>query len=190
MAKSLPDNAKADLLAWASDFREGKVHRPLLAPHPEGDERWGAKISRAGLVPLAAYEFEDPGLIIVGGDEHKQAVVTSERAISCSGARVHQTWRLSDLYQARALDDLTGVVLLPYEPNPDYDDRFDTLLAAHEASSGYEAFMHRDHPREKSIDWLKFEAAFAGACGRLDGWLDDLEIRLSKVAAFLDRRPA
>ncbi len=65
MAKRLLDNAEAELLGWESDFREGKVHRPLLAPHPEGDERWGAKISRAGLVPLAAYEFEDPGLIIV-----------------------------------------------------------------------------------------------------------------------------
>jgi hypothetical protein len=71
MAKSLLDRAKADLLAWASDFREGKVHRPLLAPHPEGYERGGAKISRVGFVPLAAYEFGDPGLIIVGGDEHK-----------------------------------------------------------------------------------------------------------------------
>ena len=56
-------------------------------------------------------------------------------------------------------------MLLPYEPNPDYDDRFDTLLAAHEASSGYEAFMHRDHPREKSIDWLKFEARLPAPAG-------------------------
>ena len=144
MAKSLLDKAMEDLLAWASDFREGKVHRPLLAPHPEGYERWGAKISRAGFVP-AAYEFEDPGLITVGGDEHKQAVVTSERAISCSGARVHQTWRLSDLYQARALDDLTGVVLLRYEPGG------------------------------RGV-W--------GVGGRLDGWLDDLEMRLAKVAPF------
>jgi hypothetical protein len=185
MAKNILDNAEADLFAWASDFREGKVRRPLLAPHPEADERWGTKISRAGLVPLAAYELEDPGLIIGAGDEHGQAVVTSKRAISCSGSRVHQSWEFSDLYDARALDDLTGVVLLPYEPNPDYDDRFDTLLAAHEPSSGYEAFMHREHPREKSIDWLKFEAAFADAGGRLDGWLAELGPRLARTATFL-----
>ena len=61
MAKNLLDNAHADLLAWASDFRQGKVHRPLLAPHPEAGERWAARIGRAGLVPLAAYELEELG---------------------------------------------------------------------------------------------------------------------------------
>jgi hypothetical protein len=38
-------------------------------------------------------------------------------------------WPLEDLFAVRALDDLTGIALLPYEPNPDYDDRFPALLS-------------------------------------------------------------
>jgi hypothetical protein len=45
------------------------------------------------------------------------------------GRRVPAAWRLDGPFALRALDDLTGVVLLAWEPNPDYDDQFPAPLS-------------------------------------------------------------
>jgi len=45
------------------------------------------------------------------------------------GRRVSAAGRLDGLFSLRALDDLTGVVLLAWEPSPDYDDQFPAPLS-------------------------------------------------------------
>jgi hypothetical protein len=109
--------------------------------------------------------------------------MSQQRVAFAGGRRVLAEWRLDDLFDLRALDDLTGVVLLGSEPNPDYDDRFPALLsdvvrwsarAVGPVQPGYDR-------RRVEVDWLKFEAVFADRRGHLQEWTHALYPRLSRI---------
>ncbi|HEY0716352.1 MAG TPA: hypothetical protein VGD68_01955 [Streptosporangiaceae bacterium] len=181
-----PERAGAELAAWATAFARGQIRHPLLAPALESGERWAARISPAGKHALSQGDVREPTVITGGGsgDDHFQAAVTSTRVLLCAGKRVVQAWPISELHDIRALDNLTGAALLPYEPNPDYDDRFDTLMSALAPSGGGLAQLvpHQLH-RAVHLDWLKFEAACAAHQDRLGAWTAALPRRLATIAA-------
>jgi hypothetical protein len=180
-----PERVAAELTGWAAAFTQGHIRHPLLAPALESGEHWAAKIGRAGKHQISQNDLREPNMLTGGsGDDHFQASVTSARVLLCAGKRVLQTWPLADLYDIRALDDLTGAVLLPYEPNPDYDDRFDALMSGLAPTGGGLAVMlpHQIR-READPDWLKFEAVFAAHQDRLGAWTAALPDRLATIAA-------
>jgi hypothetical protein len=181
-----PERVSAELTGWATAFGRGQVRHPLLAPALAGGEHWAARVGRAGKHQVSHDDLREPNVLTGGGggDDHFQAAVTSDRVLLCAGKRVLQTWPIADLYDIRALDNLTGAVLLPYEPNPDYDDRFDALMSGLAPTGGGLAVMlpHQIR-RESDPDWLKFEAVFAAHQDRLDAWTAALPARLATIAA-------
>jgi hypothetical protein len=181
-----PERVSAELTGWATAFAHGQVRHPLLAPALAAGEHWAARIGRAGKHQLSQDDLREPNVLTGGdsGDDHLQAAVTSARVLLCAGKRVLQTWPLADLYDIQALDNLTGAVLLPYEPNPDYDDRFDALMSGLAPTGGGLAVMLPHHiRRESDPGWLKFEAVFAAHQDRLDAWTATLPDRLAAIAA-------
>jgi hypothetical protein len=87
----------------------------------------------------------------------KAAILGQHRARDNVG---QLTWMVRIAFMAKGVLDRAKADLLAWAPRP---------------------------PREKSIDWLKFEAGFAAASGHLDDWLAELETRLAQVAAFFER---
>jgi hypothetical protein len=184
-----PERVTAELTTWATAFTQGHVRHPLLAPALESGEHWAAKIGRAGKHQLSQDDLSEPNVLTGGGsgEDHFQAAVTSARVLLCAGKRVLQAWPIADLYDIRALDNLTGAALLPYEPNPDYDDRFDALMSGLAPTGGGLAVMLPHHiRRESDPDWLKFEAVFAAHQDRLDDWTAALPGRLATIAAHAE----
>jgi hypothetical protein len=181
-----PERVTAELTSWAAAFARGQVRHPLLAPALGAGEHWAARIGRAGKHQLSQDDLREPNVLTGGGsgDDHLQAAATSDRILLCAGKRVLQAWPLADLYDIRALDNLTGAVLLPYEPNPDYDDRFDALMSGLAPTGGGLAVMLPHHiRREADPDWLKFEAVFAARQDGLGDWTADLPGRLATITA-------
>jgi hypothetical protein len=178
-----PARAALELSAWADSYQRGVLKRGFGSPRTDDGERWAAQVSPAGLQQLSQRDITDLGPLIGSGSSH-QAAVTSERVLLCAGRRVVRAWPLADLYDLRALDDVTGVVMLPYEPNPDYDDRFDALLSAPvPTGGGLAVLLPHQRRREVHLDWLKFEGAFAGRRDQLDSWVQRLPDRISQVLA-------
>jgi hypothetical protein len=92
-------------------------------------------------------------------------------------------WRLEDLFAARALDDLTGAVLLGHEPNPDYDERFPALLSdvVPWPARGIRPVQPGYDRRRVEPGWLKIEAVFMDRQDRLAEWSRDLAPRLAAI---------
>ena len=176
---------------WAANYRQhGGQGGPggLLAPGRAAGERWVAVIRGVGRDEIDQRDLADPDVLLGHGrarDPAHQAWVSPQRVVFASGRRVLAAWPLDDLFAVRALDDLTGVVLLATEPNPDYDDRFPALLsdvvpwsarAPGPAPPGYDR-------RRVEVDWLKFEAVFAASRDRLDDWTRELDARLTRIVS-------
>jgi hypothetical protein len=106
-------------------------------------------------------------------------VAIAQRVIVAQGRRVLEAWPLADLFDVRALDDLTGVALLAREP--DADDRFPVLLS--DVVPWYSKWAGLPPPgyglRQVDLDWLKVEAVSAAQRDRLDEWTRELPERLA-----------
>jgi len=171
---------------WAAGNDTSGGTGGLLAPGRADGERWLAVIRGVGRDEVDQHDLADPGVLLGHGrarDPAHQAWVSAQRVVFAGGRRVLAAWPLDELFAVRVLDDLTGVVLLGTEPNPDYDDRFPALLsdvvrwpprAPGPARLGYER-------RRVDVDWLKFEAVFAGQRGGLAEWIGDLPSRLAGI---------
>jgi hypothetical protein len=182
-----PESVTAELTVWATAFTGGQVRHPLTAPKLDSGERWAARIGLAGKHEVTQDDLREANLLtgVGAGEDHFQAAATSTRILLCAGKRVVQAWPLAGLYDVRVLSDLTGAALLPYEPNPDYDDRFDALMSGPEPTGGGPAvLLHRHARREVHPDWLKFEAVFAAGQDRLDDWVAALPGRLADITAL------
>ena len=110
--------------------------------------------------------------------------------IVAQGRRVLEAWPLADLYNVRALDDLTGVVLLAAEPGA--DERFPVLLS--DVVPWYSKWAGNPPPgyglRRVELDWLKVEAVFAAQRDRVDDWTRDLPSRLASLVRQAQDAPA
>jgi hypothetical protein len=180
-----PAAEAAQLAQWAGSYRDSAVPGGLLTPRAAAGEQWVAVIHGVGRDEISQQDLADPGILLGHGarDTGHQAWLSRERVVFAAGRRVVAEWRLDGLFDLRALDDLTGVVMLAFEPNPDYDDRFPALLsdkvrwsarAVGPVPPGY-------NRRRVEVDWLKFEAVFADGRDRLDAWAKDLPGRLSRI---------
>ncbi len=180
-----PAAEAARLAQWAGQYRDFAGAGGLLAPGREAGERWEVVIRGVGRDEISQRDLAEPGLLLGHGarDTAHQAWLSRERAVFAGGRRVLAEWRLADLFDLRTLDDLTGIALLGFEPNPDYDDRFPVLLgdvvrwparAPGPPQPGYDQ-------RRADVDWLKFEAVFADSRGRLAEWARELPARLARI---------
>jgi hypothetical protein len=188
VVSGLDPAAEATRLAqWAASYRDSGGESGLLAPGRAAGERWAVVIRGVGRDEISQQDLVEPGPLLGHGarDTAHQAWLSGERVAFAGGRRVLAEWRLDDLVDLRALDDLTGVVLLAQEPNPDYDDRFPALLcdivrwpvrAIGPVQPGYDR-------RRVEVDWLKFEAVFADHHDRLEQWTQDLAPRLSRIVS-------
>jgi hypothetical protein len=192
LASKLDPSAEAQRLGqWATNYRNsGGQGGPggLLAPARVAGERWVAMIRGVSRDEIDQRDLADPDVLLGHGrarDPAHQAWVSPQRVVFASGRRVLAAWPLEELFAVQALDDLTGVVLLGTEPNPDYDDRFPALLsdvvpwsarAPGPAPPGYDR-------RRVEVDWLKFEAVFAASRDRLDEWTRELDARLTRIVS-------
>ncbi|HYB87126.1 MAG TPA: hypothetical protein VEC76_09765 [Streptosporangiaceae bacterium] len=186
LASALDPAAEAAQLAqWAKSYRDSAVPGGLLTPRAAAGEQWVAVIHGVGRDEVSQQDLADPGILLGHGarDTGHQAWLSRERVVFAAGRRVVAEWRLDGLFELRTLDDLTGIVTLAFEPNPDYDDRFPALLsdkvrwsarAVGPVPPGY-------NRRRVEVDWLKFEAVFADGRDRLGGWTKDLPARLSRI---------
>lgn len=188
LLSGLDPAAVAERLAqWAAGYRDSGGSGGLLAPARESAEHWAVTIRGVGRDEISQRDLADPGVLLGHGaarDPAHQAWLSAGRVVFAGGRRVLAQWRLHELSDLRALDDLTGVVLLGSEPNPDYDDRFPALLsdvvrwsarALGPVQPGYDR-------RRVEVDWLKFEAVFADSRGRLREWTQALYPRLARIA--------
>lgn len=181
-----PAAEAARLAQWAAGYRDSGGYGGLLAPAREAAEHWAVTVRGVGRDEISQRDLADPGPLLGHGaarDPAHQAWMSLQRVAFAGGRRVLAEWPLGDLFDVRALDDLTGVVLLGSEPNPDYDDRFPALLsdvvrwsarAPGPVQPGYDR-------RRVDLDWLKFEAVFADCRGRLQEWTRALYPRLSRI---------
>ncbi len=187
LASELDPGAEAERLGkWAAGDRASGGPGGWLTPGREAGEQWQAMIRGAGQDELNQRDLADPGPLIGHGRARNpthQAWVSPRRVVFAGGRRVLADWRLDELFDVRALDDLTGVVLLGTEPNPDYDDRFPALLS--DVVPWFSRMGGTPPPgygrRRVDVDWLKFEAVFAAQHDRLDEWTRDLPSRLSRI---------
>jgi len=190
LVSKLDPEVEAERLGqWAASYRtSGGQSGPggLLTPARATGERWVAVIRGVGRDEIDQRDLADPDVLLGHGrarDPAHQAWVSPQRVVFAGGRRVLAAWPLAELFAVRALDDLTGVVLLATEPNPDYDDRFPALLsdvvpwssrAPGPAPPGYDR-------RRVDVDWLKFEAVFAASHDRLDEWTRELDAWLVRI---------
>ena len=190
LVSNLDPAAEAERLGqWATNYHASGGSGGaggLLAPGRAAGERWVAVIRGVGRDEIDQRDLADPDILLGHGrarDPAHQAWVSPQRVVFAGGRRVLAAWPVDELFAVQALDDLTGVVLLGTEPNPDYDDRFPALLsdvvpwssrAPGPAPPGYDR-------RRVEVDWLKFEAVFAASRDRLDEWTRELDARLARI---------
>jgi hypothetical protein len=184
LASALDPAAEAERLEqWTADY--GAAAGGLggwLAPRRAAGERWQAVIRAVRWDEVDPAALADPGRLIAhrrARHPAPSAWMSPQRAIVADGRRAVASWRLDELTDVRALDDLTGVVLVPAGS----DDRFPALLSdivpwwsrwAGTAPPGYGL-------RRVDLDWLKFEAVFAARQDRLGQWARDLPDRLAAL---------
>ena len=186
LLRDLDPAAEADrLAAWAASYRPGPSPHGWFAPARPDWQRWVAEIRGVGRDEVSPSDLADPGLLIGHGTTRNPAhrAWLAPDAVAFGGHHVLAEWKLDELAEVRALDDLTGIVLLAHKPNPDYDDRFPALLCD---VVRYSARAFGSPPpgydrRRVEVDWLKFEAVFADRRGRLNQWLAGLRPRLDRI---------
>jgi hypothetical protein len=194
LASELDPAAEAERLGqWAAGYRTSGGAGGWLGPRRAAGERWQVVIRAALRDEIDEPDLADPGRLIAhrrARHPAPSAWMSPQRVIFANGRHVVAAWRLDELFDVRVLDDLTGVVLLAAEVNP--DDRFPVLLSdivpwwsryAGTAPPGYGR-------RRVDLDWLKFEAVFAAQRDRLDEWTRDLPSRLSRIVRRAQDAPA
>jgi hypothetical protein len=194
LASELDPAAEAERLGqWAAGYRTSGGAGGWLGPRRAAGERWQVVIRAALRDEIDEPDLADPGRLIAhrrARHPAPSAWMSPQRVIFANGRHVVAAWRLDELFDVRVLDDLTGVVLLAAEVNP--DDRFPVLLSdivpwwsryAGTAPPGYGR-------RRVDLDWLKFEAVFAAQRDRLDEWTRDLPSRMSRIVRRAQDAPA
>ena len=194
LASELDPAAEAERLGqWAAGYRTSGGAGGWLGPRRAAGERWQVVIRAALRDEIDEPDLADPGRLIAhrrARHPAPSAWMSPQRVIFANGRHVVAAWRLDELFDVRVLDDLTGVVLLAAEVNP--DDRLPVLLSdivpwwsryAGTAPPGYGR-------RRVDLDWLKFEAVFAAQRDRLDEWTRDLPSRLSRIVRRAQDAPA
>jgi hypothetical protein len=146
-----------ELEAWRPRFERGELRPPMPGrPGLAPDERFAVEVGRvraAGLGHRAA-----------GGMLH----ATDRRAVMLGrGRRPVREWRLADLTAVRALGNWGGLTLVHAGG--------ETELVVAVGPSG--------PTLTDAAGWLKVEAAFAAAGGRLSQWAADLPGRLTLAGA-------
>jgi hypothetical protein len=143
----------SELAAWRWRFERGEL-RPAMPGRPAlaSDERFAVEVGRvraAGLGHRAA-----------GGMLH----ATDRRAVMLGrGRRPVRAWRLADLAAVRALGNWGGLTLVHAGGDTEL------VVAVGPAAPTF----------QDAVSWLKVEAAFAAAGGRLSQWAADLPGRLT-----------
>jgi len=187
LVSELDPTAEAERLGqWAASYGTSGGPGGLLAPGRADGERWLAVIRGVGRDEIDQRDLADPSVLLGHGSARNpahQAWVSAQRVVFAGGRRVLAAWPLDELFAVRALDDLTGVVLLGTEPNPDYDDQFPALLSdvVRQPPRTTGAARFASYRRRVDADWLKFEAVFAAQRGGQEEWIRDLPLRLSRI---------
>jgi hypothetical protein len=146
----------SDLAAWRPRFERGEL-RPAMPERPAlaPDERFAVEVGRvraAGLGHRAA-----------GGTLH----ATDRRAVMLGrGRRPVREWRLADLTAVRALGNWGGLTLIHAGGETELVVAVGPSVPALGDAAG----------------WLKVEAAFAAAQGRLTQWMAELPERLAHTS--------
>ncbi len=147
----------SELAAWRRRFERGEL-RPAMPGRPTlaSNERFAVEVGRvraAGLGHRAA-----------GGMLH----ATDRRAVMLGrGRRPVREWRLADLTAVSALGNWGGLTLVHAEGDTEL------VVAVGPSAPTW----------EDAVAWLKVEAAFATACGRLSQWATGLPERLALAGA-------
>jgi hypothetical protein len=147
------EHVMTEIEAWRPRFERGEL-RPSMPGRPslETDERFAVDVGRVRAAGL--------GHPSAGGVLH----ATDRRAVMFSrGRRPVREWSLADLSAVRALGNWGGLTLVHAGG--------DTALVV---AVGPSLPTWQD-----AVGWLKVEAAFAAAGGRLSQWVAELPQRLT-----------